>query len=314
MLNQSFTSQPVDDVINDDHTLAVIPLVSNCEPYSPGVIPSGTAVAKAESAQVNEVWTVSGKVTRGQTGANYWSKTDDVICVAQWLSKDECKDIEQETERAYTSMLSLLQDEGFTHPFRFWNYLPKINYGKGDEELYKKFCTGRLNAFNEQNIEPSSFPAASALGHHSDGAVFYVFASKSKPQHFKNVQQVNAYEYPRQYGISSPSFARATALTLAQSPFLFISGTASIIGHKSVEIGNLERQLDVTLANIEWLLENANPENTRLEAFKVYVRHEQHVAQTRNWLAARFPDVAAVFVIADICRKELLVEIECFCL
>lgn len=312
MLNQSFSSQTVDKLLDCEHTLAVIPLISNCEPFAPGVIPSG--VAAADAAAVNEVWTVSGPVIRGQCGANFWSKNDDVICVAQWLSKDDCIDIERTTERAYKSMLMFLNEQGFPYPFRFWNYLPGINYGNGDEEVYKKFCTGRLNAFNQLSIEPEAFPAASALGHHSDGAVFYVFASKSKPQHFKNIKQVNAYEYPRKYGISSPSFARASALSLAQTPFLFISGTASILGHKSVEIGNLERQLEVTLANIEILLAEANPENTKLAAFKVYIRHKEHVGRTKAWLQLRYPEVGVAFTIADICRQELLVEIECFCL
>ncbi len=311
MLNQSFSTMPMAELIANEQTLAVIPLISNCEPFEAGLIPSGIAAVGTEP--VNEVWTVAGSVTRGRSGNNYWSKSRDVMCVARWLSKDQCRDIEVATQQAYESIMSLLYEEGFPHPFRFWNYLPGINYGNGDEEVYKKFCTGRLNAFENLGIAPESFPSASALGHHTDGAVIYVFASNVTPQHFKNTMQVNAYDYPRQYGISSPSFARATALKLNQSPFLFISGTASIIGHQTVEAGDLERQLEVTLNNIEHLLEHANPDNRRLATFKVYVRHQEHVARTERWLRERYPDVKAVFTIADICRKDLLVEIECFC-
>ncbi|MCW8108914.1 hypothetical protein OPS25_10460 [Alteromonas ponticola] len=311
MLSHTFSSSSTFELLSRKDTLAVIPLVKNCEPFEAGVIPAG--LEEASSQQMNEVWTVSDSVSRGKTGKCYWSKTSDLICVAYWLSKDDCGNIEDSTQRGYEAMLALLEKEGFIYPFRFWNYLPGINVGQGDEELYKKFCTGRLNAFEKSGLTPDNFPSASALGHHTEGAVFYVFASAIKPLHFNNHHQVNAYEYPRQYGISSPSFARATALTLQRAPYLFISGTASIIGHETVEAGNLERQLEVTLNNIEHLMANANPDNCSLSTFKVYVRYPEHIQRTKDWLMQRYPHVGAVFTLADICRSDLLVEIECFC-
>lgn len=311
MLIHSFSSAPSTELVTKENTLAVIPLIEKCEPSELGVIHSG--IEEASSALTSEVWSVQKPVTRGKSGKNYWSKTTDIICVAHWLSDDECKQIEQSTCEAYLSIFKVLEQHGFPNPFRFWNYLPNINQGEGDDETYKLFCSGRLKAFEKLGIAADSFPAASALGHRSDGAVIYVFSSSSKPQHFKNKKQVNAYEYPRQYGISSPSFARATALNLETTPYLFISGTASIIGHKTVEVGNLDRQLEVTINNIEHLLETANPDNRSLSTFKVYVRYSDHIERTKEWLKARFPNVESVITIADICRDDLLVEIECFC-
>ncbi|MBU3020483.1 hypothetical protein [Aestuariibacter sp. A3R04] len=311
MLKQQFSSTPAHELLSQANTFAVMPFVAQCEPFGPGMIATG--LEEANGSTMSEVWTVSEPVSRGLTGRCFWSKTDDVMCVAHWLSKDECEAIEPHTQGAYTAVLSLLAEHGYAYPFRFWNYLPDINVGEGDNELYKKFCTGRLNAFESAGITPDGFPAASALGHHSEGAVIYVFASKVKPEHYKNNHQVNAYEYPRQYGVSSPSFARATALTINGADLLFISGTASIIGHQTLGEGDIERQLDVTMSNIGHLLESANPKGCKLAAFKVYVRHPEHVAFTRQWLSERYPDVNAVYTLADVCRKELLVEIECFC-
>ena len=311
MLTHSFSYSSATELLSSENTLAVIPLTEKCEPSELGVIYSGIEGVSAQ--QVNEVWSVKGKVTRGRTGKTYWSKTSDLICLSYWLSADDCEQLEQSTYEAYLSLLSGLKDHGFAYPFRFWNYLPNINKGEGDDEIYKRFCTGRLKAFETLEIQPEHFPSASALGHLSKGAVFYVFASSSKPQHFKNNKQVNAYDYPRQYGVSSPSFARATALNLAASPYLFISGTASIVGHKTIEVGNLERQLEVTASNIEYLLSTANPDNRSLATFKVYVRHSQHIQATKDWLAKHYPQVKTVITIADICRSDLLVEIECFC-
>lgn len=312
MLKQQFVSTPVKEVLADNNTLAVIPLAKQCEPFAAGMITTGLEGIAAPAT--SEVWTVSQPTEKGQTGNTYWSKTSELICLAHWLSKDECDNIEHYTQKAYESVLSVMTEQGFTYPFRFWNYLPAINEGTGDDELYKKFCTGRLKAFENAGLSPANFPAASALGHHSDGAVVYLFASNQPPQHFKNTKQVNAYEYPRQYGISSPSFARATALTLSNVNYLFISGTASITGHQTLGENDLEKQLEVTQSNIEHLLTNANPENLSLSTFKVYVRYPADLAFTRSWLEARYPGVEMLFTIADICRKELLVEIECFCI
>lgn len=312
MLKQQFISTPVKEVLADDYTLAVIPLAKQCEPFEAGMITTGLEGIAARSA--SEVWTVSLPTERGQTGNTYWSKTSELICLAHWLSKDECENIENSTQKAYESVISVMTEQGFSYPFRFWNYLPAINEGTDDDELYKKFCTGRLKAFENAGLTPASFPAASALGHHSDGAVIYLFASNQVPQHFNNNHQVNAYEYPRQYGVSSPSFARATAVSLNAVNYLFISGTASITGHQTLGENDLEKQLEVTQSNIEHLLTTANPESLSLSTFKVYVRHPDDVAFTRNWLEARYPGVEMLFTIADICRKELLVEIECFCI
>ncbi len=311
MLKQQFCSSPANELISSVNALAVMPLTNQCEPFGNGLIATGLEGAVENAG--NELWSIEGEVSRGQTGKCFWSKTDDVICVAHWLTKDECEDIEQQTYAAYSSILNVLKAQSFVHPFRFWNYLPSINVGEGDNELYKKFCTGRLNAFEAAGMPPQSFPSASALGHHTDGAVFYVFASKVEPRHYNNHHQVNAYEYPREYGISSPSFARATALTLANSHFLFISGTASITGHQTRGEGDLEKQLTVTMSNIRHLLETANPEGCQLSTFKVYIRHAKDAAFVRDWLSTQYPDVDAVYTLADICRKDLLVEIECFC-
>lgn len=311
MLTHSFSSTSPAELLSHENILAIIPFTKKCEPSETGVIYSG--IEDASTQPVNEVWSVQEEVTRGKTGKSYWSKTSELICVAYWLSEADCEQLEKSTYEAYLSLFSVLKDHGFPYPFRFWNYLPDINKGEGDNEIYKRFCTGRLKAFEAAEIEPELFPAASALGHRSEGAVFYVFASAFKPQHFKNNKQVNAYDYPRQYGISSPSFARATGLTLAASPYLFISGTASIVGHKTIEAENPERQLEVTASNIEYLLTNANPENRTLSTFKVYVRHLHHINRTKKWLDLHYPQVETVITIADICRSDLLVEIECFC-
>lgn len=145
----------------------------------------------------------------------------------------------------------------------------------------------------------------------------YFLAGREAPVYLENPRQVSAYRYPRQYGRHSPVFSRATLLRQRGSLTLFISGTASIVGHRSIHVGDTAAQTRETLANIEALLEEAN----RVErgarftlgslALKAYVRRPDDLPVIQAQLAATLgPSPAVIYLQADICREDLLVEIE----
>lgn len=295
--------------------LTVIAFDEPClAPAKLGMIPIGIPSLCGKAYEVIEY---GDKVAeRGSANDCQWSKIDDVFCAATWISPAACADIETATEAAYTRLFRLINSAGFPYPFRIWNFLPKINLGEGDQEEYKKFCVGRLRAFSQLDFDQQQFPAASALGiHHSDnathGAVIYLLATRTPGQHHENPRQQPAYQYPRQYGPSSPSFARATSLpTQFQLP-IFISGTASIIGHDTKACGNLQEQLEITLDNIRYLLASIDPQASALSAIRVYLRHAEDLLATQNYLYQQFSPADINIVHADICRANLLVEIEC---
>lgn len=311
MLKQYFSSEPPSALLNQPQILMVMPFNGRCESAQIGVIQSGLTLL--DELSVSEVWAVDDSISQGESNGNQWRKTDDIIFISHWLTEEECQSIESSSYDAYTAILSMASAQGYDEPLRFWNYLPGINCGEGDEELYKRFCTGRLKAFRHSGLLDSDFPAASALGHHTKGASIYLLAGKKQAQHFANDNQVNPYHYPREYGVSSPSFARATAVDIANAAYVFISGTASIVGHKTVAQNDLLKQLVITCDNIEHLLLTANPQSLPLSALKVYLRHKSDAHIARQWLSKRYPDIQCVYTLADICRSDLLVEIEAFC-
>jgi enamine deaminase RidA (YjgF/YER057c/UK114 family) len=133
----------------------------------------------------------------------------------------------------------------------------------------------------------------------------------------ENPRQVSAYHYPRQYGSHRPVFSRAALLTQGDGRTLFISGTASIVGHESLHIGDCAAQTRETLANIGALLEEANrvAGDTHFDrstlAYKVYVRRPADLPVVQQELASTLgPDAQIIYLQADICRQDLLVEIE----
>jgi chorismate lyase/3-hydroxybenzoate synthase len=93
---------------------------------------------------------------------------------------------------------------------------------------------------------------------------------------------------------------------------LAISGTAAVIGHASHHAGDVNAQADEAVANLHALLERAAlPAFDAASPLKVYVRRRQDAGHIRAALAQHLdPAVPRILLHGDICRRELLVEID----
>jgi enamine deaminase RidA (YjgF/YER057c/UK114 family) len=132
----------------------------------------------------------------------------------------------------------------------------------------------------------------------------------------ENPRQVSAYRYPIRYGPRSPTFSRA-ALLPEGGGTLMISGTGSIVGHETVHSGDPAAQTRESLANIGVLAGDASrrlvPLRFNLETltYKVYVRHAADLPTIEHVMRSVVGNKAAVaYMRADICRRDLLLEIE----
>lgn len=230
---------------------------------------------------------------------------------------DEPADLRSATQALYEQLLEFIADAGYEHIVKAWNYLGDINAGNGDEERYKQFCAGRADAI--ATLWPHEYlPAGTGVGAaNGAGLQVMLLASRARPLLIENPRQVSAFHYPRQYGPRSPSFSRAAAIGSADRQSLFISGTASIVGHESRHVGDLEAQVAETLANLAALYA-VHREKTGLTShwqehgvFRVYLRRPQYLGAVHAALAAAgFPVERCLYLQADICRAELLVEID----
>ena len=161
----------------------------------------------------------------------------------------------------------------------------------------------------------AAVPAACALGTAGGPLVVAFLASRHAPLALENPRQVPAYDYPADYGPRAPTFARATLLAGASGETLFVSGTASIVGHRTMHEGDAAAQTAETLANLQALLAVANARSAcggyALDALalKVYVRHRADLPAVQAALS-QHTRARAVFLLADVCRENLLVEIE----
>lgn len=251
----------------------------------------------------------------------YCAETEAYILLAYWSNEIDAGGLQNATETLYNNLLTEMQACGYPHLVRVWNYFADINHSEQDLERYRQFCIGRFNAFTAQGIAEEQFPSACALGHNGGDLLIYALASKLPAQHFENPQQASAYHYPTEYGPRSPSFARASLLTLAdQAPLLFVSGTASVVGFVTQYPDDLQKQVQVTLENLNCLLAHVAAEyaknhngvtpNLVAEVIKIYVRNETDLPAIRDYISNAYPVAPAVYLAADICRADLLLEID----
>lgn len=290
----------------------------------------------------------SDRSVRGGRYANIRYRTDGVFVfgilelaqpggAAGWMQGAACA--------AYAGIFEFLRNLDPDHRlrlWRIWNYLSDINGMDGELERYRQFNMGRADAFaahwsaTDRDPEASAsfvseIPAACGIGTidaprcDRSGLTVAFLASAMDFAQIENPRQVSAFRYPAEYGPASPTFSRAV-LGPAQAGFgprgahLFISGTASIVGHRTLHGADVAEQCRESLRNIDVIVQEAN---RKLAAWKqstmtmpdldylVYIRHPGDLAAVHGVLAQWLGHRASVhYVHAEICRSDLLVEIE----
>jgi hypothetical protein len=228
---------------------------------------------------------------------------------------------------AYVALLRVAAEHG--HLVRIWNFIPSILEPLGRlRHRYMVFNAGRFQAY-EQRYGPSiDFPCevatASGTGHLGADLVIHALTAEAPGRSVENPRQVPAYRYSERYGPRPPCFARATLVEpVPGRQWLLVGGTASIRGEVSEHARDLEAQFEETLRNLESLVAAASSTlegqgtprpDSGLERFRhLRVYHSRRADRDRVCarVGAHFPRVERVELFcSDLCRPELLVEIE----
>ncbi len=274
-----------------------------------------------------EIWRIAEPLRSGRQGPLTWRASADVLFgaitlnEADFVPRDGATPLQQAAEAAYQAIFALLAAEGMPYLLRVWNYLDDINGESFGLERYRQFNIGRQDAFLASGRPiTQNVPAACALGTIGGDLVVFFLAGRAAPIPVENPRQVSAYHYPREYGPRSPTFSRAAVVRLGgdgeRRDVLFISGTASIVGHRTLHVGDVAAQTRETLANIAAVIDQANQivpgAGYRLAdcLYKVYVRHPADLAVIRAEIDRILPGAPILYLQADVCRSDLLVEIE----
>ena len=234
--------------------------------------------------------------------------------------------------KAFGMMKQILDKEcmSFNHIVRQWNFIGNIlDISKEGEKKYQNY-----QIFNEVRSEfyktyrtIKGFPAATGIGmKHNGVAIDFLAIAKtdsiiSCP--IENPQQINPYSYGHEKLIGTlkqvPQFERAKLIVNGSSSTLFVSGTASIIGQDTVGKDDLTKQTQVTIENIRTISDKKNLIGYIKEEIKypeiysyirVYVKYLSDIPKVRSICLEHYGDIPSVFIQADVCRNDLLVEIE----
>ena len=213
---------------------------------------------------------------------------------------------------AYTRLVAFCNAQGYPHLLRCWNYFGDIHGGAGDAERYRQFCVGRHRALATTQGFEQRLPAATVIGSRAPGALVYFFAAREAGLQVENPRQVPAFKYPRSYAPLPPSFSRALLKRWGDDEQLFVSGTASVVGHESHHPDNTAAQLKETLANLRALLKAAGADPPwRPLGLKAYLRRDGDLGVVRAALERELGrETPLLYLQGDICRTDLSVEIE----
>ena len=227
------------------------------------------------------------------------------------------------SEQAYQEIFECLNEIGCNHLLRTWNYFPSITANINEHHQtnrYEIFCSARINAMQKCGVNNEIYPAATVIGNQNKILQVYFLASDTPGIAVENPRQTSAYDYPIVDALKRPLFSRGLLKVWGNRTHFYVSGTASIVGHQTLHINDVCAQLNESINNVETLVAHANDQHqTQLNAqddllyMKVYLRHAQDIAHIKQVLAARLSGTTPrIMLLGDMCREDLLVEIEAF--
>lgn len=313
-LRAGYAEGPLQDLLGGPDVLAVIGFQAAQRSDDPRYLRVGLEQAGGNRY---EVWRGLAPVRSGVTGSVRWSSDGTYLYFSVEIDESLCGGIDAAAELAYADIGKLLDERPFedgrrAHVLRLWNYMDAINEGDGDNERYRQFCSGRA-----RGIKPSArqgYSAATAIGRRDGVRVLQVYglAAKEPGVAIENPRQVSAWSYPRQYGPVAPTFARATRTAADQ---LLVSGTAAVVGHASVHVGDTRAQFEETLRNLQSLLGAAGgtiaSRGLAATLLKVYLRDPAELSMITQHMQERCPEVVdSLILFGDICRSDLGIEID----
>lgn len=213
---------------------------------------------------------------------------------------------EQATE-VLNAIQEALTDAGmhFRHVVRTWFYNENLL------EWYAEFNHARTELFHRHRI--TRIPASTGIGvANAGGAALVAKAIAVQPKtRFVTVRRV---ESPLQHEATAygSSFSRAMEVADRGGRVLYISGTASILQNgKTAYVGNAVAQIEKTMEVVEAILtRNAMNFSDTTRAI-AYFRHREHIPLWEQYcLARRMPPLPVILTQCEVCRDDLLFEIE----
>lgn len=257
------------------------------------------------------------------------------VYAAGLTSSDLSEGTADQANKAFSQMKAILENEGldFSDIVRQWNYIENIlgvtSENQKLKQNYQIFNNVRTNHYKTSSFR-NGYPAATGIGMKVGGIVLDFIAVSSVKDitihPIKNPHQVDAHQYSEEVLVgdnsaskASPKFERAKVLANHSVNEIYISGTAAILGQKTIEQQAIADQTLITIQNINDLISFSNlkangvsvPNNIEAPSYlRAYVKNMRDIPKVRKICNEYFKDIPALYLVSDICRDNLAVEIE----
>ncbi len=195
---------------------------------------------------------------------------------------------------------------------RTWIYLADIL------EWYDEFNPIRSDFYSQlRSIAQTSSswpPASTGIGARLPGpahCLLDLFALAGPGRRYVSVQPLHNPRQKEAYSYGS-AFSRGMAITFGGIETVYVSGTAAVGEEgQSLCVGDLEGQVIRTLDNIASLLGTRRMTLADFVSSTVFIKQGHDVKLVRELIGDRGELLAnSIYVAADICRPELLLEID----
>ncbi len=216
-----------------------------------------------------------------------------------------------QTRTVFDALIGALADQGGNlrdHCVRTWIYLRDVDV------FYDGMVDSRRELFARHGLTGDTHFIAStgiegACPHRFDLVAMDAYSHLDLvPGQVSYLNDFDRLCDTKDYGVT---FERGTRVAYADRAHHFISGTASIDETGMVlHPGDVLRQLDRALGNVETLLQSGGASLADMTHFLVYVRDPSDFAAIDARLRERFPDLPMLIVQGPVCRPEWLIEFE----
>ena len=266
----------------------------------------------------DEVWTISHQ---GKAVGRGWRRRETTFLLLQniqglVMGPQEVNTPPLQAKRLIRRAAKILESQGASYRdvARTWFYLAGIL------AWYPEFNRSRTAVYGQFGILPGQdngllrLPASTGIhGRVSTGAagaldLFAVVgpeASRPPVRQLSNPGQQDAFQY-------GSAFSRGALLQQPDVSLIQVSGTAAIDTHgQSLYPGAVRAQIDCTFDKIAALIEPEGATLADIVAACVFVKRPEDARVYQEQAAARgLSDLPAVIMVADICRDDLLFEID----
>lgn len=204
-----------------------------------------------------------------------------------------------------------IENLSFQEIARQWNYIEDITGFDINIQRYQAFNDVRSDYYGKVEWK-NGYPAATGIGTQKGGIIIDAdILSGYDTLAIDNPLQIAAYVYSEKVLIgdnqykSTPKFERARKVvdTTANKDWVYISGTAAIHGEETL-VSDIEQQTLMTISNIEQMVQD------KTQYMRVYIKYPKDYKKAKNILVEKYPQAEIMYVVSNVCRENLLIEIE----